>query len=255
MDYLQTVLQKYQARSIINYPQTADIAELKLFLTSISGTCYSATLDSGSRAKNTAINISSDVDYLVSLTSNCSNSLEEIFNHFCKEISNKYLGQTRIQNVSVRIKFANLEVDITPAKMITGYTNYHYMWLSKDRTIKQTNIQIHINDVKNSGRTDEIKLTKIWRELNNLEFTSIYIEYLIIEHILKYKNKGDLVKNFWYILNELAKDVDNPLSKKIIDPANTNNILSDLLTNLEKSKIIIAAKLSITKTDWKEIIY
>ena len=79
--------------------------------------------------------------------------------------------------------------------------------MSKKDTRKQTNIQKHINDISNSGRTNEIKLLKIWRELNRLEFPSIYMEYLVIK-ILSGKSKSEdaLENNFRYLLSELAKD-------------------------------------------------
>ena len=74
------------------------------------------------------------------------------------------------QNVSVRINLNGLEVDITPARKQTGNTNDHWLYVSKLDTRKQTNIQKHINDISQSGRINEIKLLKIWRELNHLDF-------------------------------------------------------------------------------------
>jgi len=80
--------------------------------------------------------------------------------------------------------------------------------LSKKDTRRQTNIQKHINDISNSGRTNEIKLLKIWRELNKLEFPSIYMEYLVIEILSgKSRGSGSLADNFMYVLSELAKDI------------------------------------------------
>jgi hypothetical protein len=48
---------------------------------------------------------------------------------------------------------------------------------------------------------------------------------------------ANLGNNVWHALNELAKDNGNPLSARIVDPANSNNILSDLLNQTEKNKI------------------
>lgn len=80
--------------------------------------------------------------------------------------------------------------------------------MSKKDTRRQTNIQKHINDISNSGRTNEIKLLKIWRELNKLEFPSIYMEYLVIEILSgKSRDSGSLADNFMYVLSELAKDI------------------------------------------------
>ena len=66
------------------------------------------------------------------------------------------------------------------------------------------------------------------------------MEYLLIDNILlnKSKDANSLADNFWYVLVELTKDTGNPLFSRIVDPANSNNFLSDLLTVAEKNKVI-----------------
>jgi hypothetical protein len=262
--YLLKMLQKYSARDLTSY--SYQINQLKAALKLWAGNCYISIVDSGSRAKGTAISIASDVDFLVSLTSDCNENnggLERIYESLYSELNCRYPKAIK-QNVSVRITlysasllFNSLDVDITPARKQSGNTNNHSLWISKLSTWKQTNIQIHINEVSESGRTDEIKLLKIWRELNNLDFPSIYLEYLLINNILKNKpsRPDNLANNFWHILSELAKPEGNPLLSKIIDPANSCNVLSDLLIGSEKGKIYYAAKNSIEKTNLVDIIW
>lgn len=308
--YLNNIIQKYAPKSLNDY--TGEINSLKATLKSWANACFIEIIGSGSIAKGTAISIASDVDFLVSLKSNCNENtggLKSIYESLYTSLNRSY-SDVRKQNVSVRItlsesdmnsacsaksllynKFADmnsahsaksllhnrltgmnsacsakslsynlynrLEVDITPARKQSGNTNNHSLWVSKLSTWKQTNIQRHINDVSQSDRTNEIKLLKIWRELNKLDFPSIYLEYLLINNILKYKPSGldNLASNFWHILLELAKDNENPLLSTIIDPANTNNVLSDLLTIDEKNKIYIAAKNSIRHQDWGDIVW
>ncbi|NBV99587.1 MAG: hypothetical protein EBR67_08800, partial [Proteobacteria bacterium] len=102
-----------------------------------------------------------------------------------------------------------------------------------------------------------IKLLKIWRELNKLDFPSIYLEYLLIKDVLLYKSKNsnNLGANFFHVLQTLAQNTNNCLYSRLIDPANSNNVLSDLLTKQEKEKIISAAQKSISKPYWEEMIY
>lgn len=75
------------------------------------------------------------------------------------------------------------------------------------------------------------------------------MEYLLISSILNGKSKSidGLESNFFHVLSELAKDCSNPLYVRIQDPANSSNILSDLLDQTEKTAIIKAAKASISK--------
>lgn len=88
--------------------------------------------------------------------------------------------------------------------------------------------------------------------MNNLDFPSIYLEYLLIQNILhgKSKNANDLVGNFWHVITSLAQNISNPLYSRIPDPANSNNILSDLLDENEKKKIILVAQRCLEYKVW-----
>jgi len=181
--------------------------------------------------------------------------LKSIYDSLYQKLQ-KHYSPVRKQNVSFRILLDGLEVDITPARKYSGNTNDHIIYVSKKDTWQKTNIQKHITDISESGRTNEIKLLKIWRELHKLDFPSIYLEYLLINNILygRPKNQDKLSDNFYYILTELSKDTSNPLSSRIIDPANASNILSDLLSNEEKNLIIKQAKISKSQQYWKDIV-
>jgi hypothetical protein len=232
---------------------------LQALLIKWAGGCYIDIFESGSRAKGTAISLASDIDYMVSLSNNCNannGGMKGIYDSLFATLRASY-PTARKQNVSIRIKIGGLEVDITPARKQLGNTNDHNLYVSKLGTWKQTNIQKHINDVSKSGRKNEIMLLKIWRELNGLEFPSVYVEYLITDYILLGKPLGldSLASNFLHVLKELSKDVVNPLDRQIVDPASSTNILSDLLTPAEKVAIKSAAKRSTKETTWAKIIW
>lgn len=257
--YLLNILQKYKCRDVLDY--LLSIAELKMLLKEWASTCFLEIKNSWSRAKGTAISRASDVDYFVSLSSWCNQNdwwLSWIYDSLFNKLNSvdKY-KPVRKQNVSFRIKLWNLEVDITPWRKLPWNTNDHVIYVSKKWTWQQTNVDKHITDISTSGRTDEIKLLKIWRELNGLDFPSIYMEYLIIQTILysKSKDSSNLADNLWYMFWELAKDSGNPLDVRIVDPANSSNILSDLLSVDAKNLIKNKAKIVRSKTDWSEILY
>ena len=83
------------------------------------------------------------------------------------------------------------------------------------------------------------------------------MEYLIINNILYNKSTdiNNLATNFWHILLELSKDTGNPLFARVVDPANSSNILSELLSDSEKKIIINKAKESVSKQYWREIVW
>lgn len=255
--YLYQILQKYAARDLSGY--STALTQLGGVLRTWASSCYVNILNSGSRAKGTAISLASDVDYLVSLTSNCNENqggLKSIYDSLYSKLNSSYQN-VRKQNVSVRINLNGLEIDITPARKQPGNTNDHWLYVSKLNTGKQTNIQKHINDISQSGRTNEIKVLKIWRELNRLDFPSIYLEYLMINNILlnRSTDANNLANNVWHALSELAKSTGNPLYFRVIDPANSTNILSELLTNVGKNKIIAQAQIATRQSNWNQIIW
>jgi len=254
--YLLQIIQKYQARNITSNVET----ELKNYIYNWCQKCDPEIFISGSRSKQTAISLASDYDYFVSLSSDCNvnqKGIEAISAALHEHLKKKYPYNIRRQNVSTRIEVSGLNIDITAGIKISGYQNYHWLYRSKDDSKKQTNAKMHIDDISQSGRTNEIKLLKIWRELNKLDFPSIYLEYLVINNILLNKSKEvtNLGDNVWYALNELVKDYDNPLSARIVDSANSNNILSDLLNQAEKNKIVNAAKTASRQSNWNQIIW
>lgn len=250
-NYLSSVVSKYEATNVSSYQYY--INELHSILRNWASGCYVALKTSGSIAKGSAISLSSDIDYLVSLTHDCSNTLEEIFNSLHDRLNKHY--EIRRQNVSIGIKLNGLKVDVAAAKERKGNTNCHSIYVSKKQSWAQTNIQLHINDISKSGRLNEIKLLKVWRELNGLEFPSIYMEYLLINIILKNRQCNNLAANFQHVLSELAKSQGNHLFSRLADPANSNNMLSDLITVQEKNNIILVAQNAVREQYWDNIVY
>ena len=85
---------------------------------------------------------------------------------------------------------------------------------------------------------------KLWRNQKGLDFPSFYLELVVIE-ALKGSGfvgiNGDLPRNVIRVLEYLQSDFSNA---RIVDPANTNNIISDDLNSSEKALIMQAAKKS-----------
>lgn len=168
--------------------------------------------------------------------------------HYLKEIGFDPIQQ----NVSIGIKLNGLHVDLIPAVGQGGNSYYHTIYRSRADTWTQTNIHKHINLVKDSDRLNEIKLTKIWTKLHYLIFPSFYVEMVILSNALYDKPKHDLVNNVFSVLEFLAtKFVD----ARVVDPSNTNNIISDDLTNNERSIIANAANNSLHQASWDRIVW
>ncbi|WP_270657226.1 hypothetical protein [Aeromonas sp. Y293-4] len=177
---------------------------------------------SGSIRKGTAVSNGTDVDLFISLSSTTNETLGEIYNLLFDYLQGKGFS-VRKQNVSIGVNYNSEQIDLVPAKRQSQYGNDHSLYVSKKNTWTKTNIETHISKVSNSGRLEEIKLTKIWRNNNNLDFPSFYLELLVIDALSNFR-RGDLANNFWQVLNFIAVNIK---SKVYMDPSNTNNCISD----------------------------
>jgi hypothetical protein len=205
---------------------------------------------SGSRAKGTAISLSTDLDMFISLSSSNTTSLKDIYNSLF-DYFNQPGFYCRKQNVSIRVTYNGKYVDIVPSRRQSQYGGDHSLYKRKQDSWMQTDVDKHINIVKNSNRIEEIAAAKIWRYRHNLDFSSIFLELVTIEAT---KNMGttDHDSNFLYFLNFIR---DNIQSVKIVDPANTNNVISDDLTIAEKKVLSDQARKSRNEQYWKDIIW
>lgn len=226
------------------------LTDIKTSLTSWAGQQLSSLKQSGSSAKGTAVKAIADFDIFISLKSDTSETLKEIYNKL--DTAMKIAGwETRRQNVSIGITHNNLKIDLVPGKIQSGYQNYHSIYCSKRDTWMQTNIDLHISKVKKSNRINEIILTKIWKHIHGLVFSSIYLELTVLD-ALHNKPVNDIANNFWTVLTYLR---DNFVDSVVTDPANTNNKISDMLYKYEKEAIALLAKSSLGKQTWGEIIW
>lgn len=213
-----------------------------------AGNCLLSTEISGSIAKGTATTLGSDFDLFISL--NTSDTLEEVYNKLHRRLSSKGYN-VRKQNVSLGITQDGLKVDMIPAKKHPGHTYDHSIWVSKMGTWKQTNVKQHVKYIKDSSRVDDARITKIWKELHKLDFPSFYAELSVID-ALKYKPKNNLDLNFQHVLKFLSKDF---LSARVVDPANSNNVISETLTKGEKQTIAQKAKEGYDAKDWNGVVW
>ena len=248
--YLQKILAKYAVEYGDSSPSSKVGNKIFPVIKNWAGVQLNEVSWSGSYAKRTAVKGSTDVDMFISLKSDTPMTLEEIYNSLHERLTQD--GYTvRKQNVSIGVTLDGMSLDLIPARKQSGNTNYHSLWKNKQKTWIQTNISNHIDKIKNSGRIDEIKITKIWRNLNNLEFPSFYLELSLLE-ALHGKNIGDLASNVLHILNYLSKDFTKA---SIVDPANSNNIISEEISDLKKCSIALAAISSRGKNNWEEIVW
>lgn len=86
--------------------------------------------------------------------------------------------------------------------------------------------------------------------LQGLEFPSLYLELFVIK-ALSGRSKAALAANVLHALRAIG---DSLSSTRIIDPSNTNNVLSDLLSKSERETVARAAARAAAEPYWEQII-
>lgn len=153
------------------------------------------------------------------------------------------------QNVSINVKVNGQDVDLVPAKRQNTQSNDHSIFRNGANTWTKTNISKHINYVMASGRNAEIRVLKLWRNQKGLDFPSFYLEMTAI-NALTGKN-ASISQNVWTVFQYLR---DNFVNARVVDPANTNNVISDDLTAAEKQRIKKAAEGALAAKNWSQIV-
>lgn len=206
---------------------------------------------SGSNAKGTAVKICADVDIFISLSPNLNMNLADIYENLFTFFLNKSNYSPRKQNVSIRVNLGSATVDLVPAKKQSHFTTDHSLYVRKKQSWMQTNVDTHITTVTSANKADVIKLTKIWRERHQLDFPSLYLELAVIR-ALSGHYATDLEGQFIQVLNWLGANITNA---RFVDPANTNNIISDDLTAKEKLAIAQRAQMLQKATNWNQVVW
>ena len=245
--YLESVITKYA----INESGVKSQVEATYPIVQRWGASYiNESIYSGSIAKGTAISIGTDADVFISLTTTTPDTLEQVYNTLFNAFSQA--GYTpRKQNVSIGITVSGYKIDWVPGKRQSQYGYDHSLYKSKANSWTKTNVKTHVSNVGGSNRLKEIKLAKIWRQLHGLDFPSFYLELAVID-CLGGRSYSDLNGNFWEVLRFFRDDF---LTKRYLDPSNTNNVISDDLTLTEKRKIQATANISRAKKTWGEIVW
>jgi hypothetical protein len=209
---------------------------------------------SGSYAKGTAVAGSADIDLLISLRNDVLSGNTPTLSTLYHSLKNRLAATgytTRLQNVSIRIALPGINVDVVPAVKRAGNTNDHSVFKRKVGSWRQTDVDTHINTIKNSGRTFDIKAVKIWRNLHGLDISSFYLELVVIE-ALRGRALYNPAENFMHVMDFIGSEF---VSRNIQDPANTANIVSDELTAAERLTIARQAISSRRQPYWEQIIW
>lgn len=182
----------------------------------------------GSMAKNTMIRESYDGDmtcYFRHDDDAGGANLREIYENTEKALQGNYVVERkasalRVKDPTTKLTkgFAeDLHIDVVPGRFTDDQDEdvfLHRTTGEKERL--KTNLQVHIDHIRDSGVTDAIRLLKLWRAQNGLSAKTFVLELLVVK-LLKTKKSSGLSKQLEHAWTEFR---DNADSLCVEDPAN-----------------------------------
>jgi hypothetical protein len=246
-EHIRSVLARHRIETGPSSPVRGVQAALMPIITRWGGQMIVDTKPSGSFAKGTAVHGGTDIDIFLSLSSTVTDTLEQIYNTLFNALAGAGYAPRR-QNVSIGVVVGGWKVDVTPGRRQDQYGNYHSLWSNKTGSWLQTNVAEHVRVVSGSGRLDEIRLAKIWRNRFGIDWQSFYLELFVIDALHRARI-GDVSNNIVAVFRAVA---DTLATRRLIDPANSNNVVSNVLTAQAKLHVAQHARAALN-SPWTRV--
>jgi hypothetical protein len=248
-EYLNRIL----TREIVDNGPLSPVRSVQSTLTPLINTWANRFLltmhPSGSFMKGTAVFSGTDIDLFISLSQDTRESLQQIHDLLFKKLTENGYSPKR-QNVSLNIRVGAYSVDLVPAKRQNDNTFDHSIINRKTGNWTKTNVATHIHTIRAAGRQPETRLVKLWRNQKDLDFPSFYLELAVmkaLETTFDFSIEKRVHAVFRYLQNSFV-------NARFVDPANTNNVISDDLTQAAKQKISSAAAAALQAPYWGDVI-
>jgi len=225
--------------------------------------------NSGSYAKNTAINRKFDFDLMGPFKRKTFDTLEKMSNAVYDFLYNKYkdVATVRKQKVSVGIEFfADADGDVVKIDVVPGrelnqdqykednkLNLYVYNQLGKfgpgSERIR-SNVQAQIDNIRDhadkSAVREIIRLLKIYKVHNTRPYKSFFLELLVIKAFDSQDISGDLWGRLQAVLQFIRDEVNNV---SLPDPGNSSNDVAESLSDGDKMMLVTEITLLLSNVE------
>lgn len=212
----------------------------------------------GSMAKGTMIKAAYDLDlpcYFGHDDDGAGKTLKEIYDNVKAALDKEYFTEPKTSAIRLRASSdrADFHVDVVPGRFVDGKDgNVFIHQASAQKGWLKTNLDTHIEHIRDSGVVDAIRLVKFWRERNGLSVKTFVLELLTVK-LLKDKKTASLETQLKHVWTEFR---DNANNLTVEDPANpTGNDLSGYL-DMVRSALAAAARVALAHVEadnWEAI--
>jgi dihydroxyacetone kinase-like predicted kinase len=216
----------------------------------------------GSKAKGTLIREAYDLDmicYFPCDEQEAGGTLKEIYENVRKVLEEEYFVEPKKSALRLMEKHpktirADYHIDVVPGRFTDESKSdvfIHQDGAEKERL--KTNLDKHIEHIRDGGVTDAIRLLKLWKSRNYLRVKTFVLELLAVK-ILSEKKAEALSVQLEHIWTEFR---DNKKNLSVEDPANPKG--NDLTTLVDEARdelsSVAATTLSVIATSGWEAVF
>ncbi|EKU97586.1 hypothetical protein Lepto7375DRAFT_6790 [Leptolyngbya sp. PCC 7375] len=186
----------------------------------------------GSMAKGTMIIASYDGDmtcYFPEDEEKAGKTLAEISTSVKEALQDDYSIEVKASALRVKSKEScdDLHIDVVPGRYVDESKSDVFLHRTKgDKSRLKTNLQKHIDHIKDSGFQSAIRLMKLWKVRNGIESAKTFVLELLVVKLLQGQESLSLSSQLEHIWTKFRDDANNLL---VEDPANSNNDLKPIL--------------------------
>ena len=193
----------------------------------------------GSYGKKTMVRARYDLDIVVYWPNTCTDTLKKIYDDVGRTLM-RHWKRVEPKNVSWELPFVGaFHIDVVPGRALDAAYYEANLYRSDNGRSLKTSVKRHIDTVRGSGRTDPIRLMKLWRERNAVPFKKSFLLEMMTIEACKGMRTDQIAPQ---VVAALTYVRDNILTCNLVDPANSNNSLCDDLSAGRKASIRQAAQ-------------
>jgi len=263
-NHLESVIKTHQItkEEVLLSKHRDKSTDVKASLEKEHGSNMYSPFNSGSYAKNTAINTKFDFDMIAPFKRNAfgsSGTLEDMYTNVYDFLYEKYKDEANVikQKVSIGIEFFSdadgdvVKIDVVPGRELNQdqykddenlnlYVYYKYGNYDAGSERIKTNVKAQINNIKDRATNEKdsirkiIRLLKVWKGTKfNYPTKSFLLELITIK---AFDNEA-LTGSLWDKLETVMAFIRDEVTKdnfSLKDPGNNSNDLIDTLTTSER---------------------
>lgn len=210
--------------------------------------------NSGSYAKNTAVNKKFDFDLIAPFKRTSFATLEKMYTGVYDFLYGIYknVASVKKQKVSIGLEFFPdndndiVNIDVVPGRelnieqyldddKLNLYVHSQFGNINAGSDRLRSNVKAQIQNIR--GNADKaslreiIRLLKIWKIHLNKAYKSFFIELIVIKAF----DKNEITGTIWQRLKKVLEFIrDNVETVSLPDPGNANNDVADTLTDSDK---------------------